>query len=175
MKRRLIFFTLGFCSLSGGCSMAANAVHNLSFETTQGVADCRERARNRQLAREAWTLYVEKNGNKEHSEDYAEGFKDGFSDYVEAGGTGQPPPVPPHRYWKLRYQNPTGYVAIEDWFAGFRMGAAVAREGEWFSIVPSSLSVAQSANSPGLAQSPPREPFFWETNKGVASKAAEAR
>jgi hypothetical protein len=36
------------------------------------------------------------------------------------------PPVPPERYRRKRYMTPEGCAAVEDWFAGFRHGAATA-------------------------------------------------
>src|SRR5205807_2557372 len=62
----------------------------------------------------------------EHSEDYAQGFKDGYAEYLYRGGDGEPPLLPPKRYRHVRYQTPQGYMAAEDWFAGYRHGAAVA-------------------------------------------------
>jgi hypothetical protein len=78
-----------------------------------------------------------------YSQDYAVGFKQGLADYVERGGSGDAPPVPPPHYWKTRFQTPQGYHAMEDWFAGFRHGAAVAREGGYrnFIVIPSSNMV----------------------------------
>jgi hypothetical protein len=61
--------------------------------------------------------------------DYALGFRDGFVDYVYAGGDGQPPPVPPRRYWNVALRGPAGKGAAAQWFAGYRHGANVARGG----------------------------------------------
>src|SRR5262245_28925346 len=36
------------------------------------------------------------------------------------------PPVPPNRYRRKRYMTPEGVAAVEDWYAGFRHGAATA-------------------------------------------------
>src|SRR5207253_2309767 len=62
-------------------------------------------------------------------------------DYLYAGGSGEPPPLPPRYYWKTRYETAEGHQAIADWFAGYRLGAAMAQESgyrEWVTI-PSSL------------------------------------
>src|SRR5262249_8215357 len=51
---------------------------------------------------------------------------------VNAGAPGESveypvcPPVPPGRYRRKRYMTPEGCAAVEDWFAGFRHGAATA-------------------------------------------------
>ncbi len=75
------------------------------------------------------------------SEHYAFGFKDGFVDFVYAGGDGQPPPVPPRNYWNLAWRSPQGHTAADEWFAGYRHGAKVARAGGYrnLGIVYSSM------------------------------------
>jgi hypothetical protein len=88
-----------------------------------------------------------------YSPDYAMGFKDGFADYLYAGGTGEPPPLPPRYYWKMRYETPDGHQAMEDWFAGFRHGAGVARASgyrEWVTIASSVPPDARGARPPAL-------------------------
>jgi hypothetical protein len=82
----------------------------------------------RQMARVAWNAVAESaTPENPYSSNYAKGFKEGFADYLVSGGSGEPPLVPPPRYWTTRYESPTGVQAIEDWYAGWRHGAAVAR------------------------------------------------
>jgi hypothetical protein len=79
------------------------------------------------------------------SKDYAEGFKDGFIDYLQFGGSGQPPYAPPKRYWGPNYRTPEGYRAIEDWFAGFRHGVTAAKESgyrPWVTLPSASTTVS---------------------------------
>jgi hypothetical protein len=61
--------------------------------------------------------------------DYVMGFRDGFIDFVWAGGTGEPPPVPPRQFWNVMLRSPDGKVRAELWFDGYRHGSAVARDG----------------------------------------------
>ena len=61
--------------------------------------------------------------------EYRAGFLDGFTDFVFAGGTGEPPPIPPRRYWNAALRSPAGKELAEEWFAGYRHGARVAHEG----------------------------------------------
>lgn len=75
--------------------------------------------------REHYSLYPEICSN----DDYALGFRDGFVDYVYAGGNGEPPPVPPRHFWNVENRNGEGHAAAAQWFAGYRHGAAVARNG----------------------------------------------
>jgi hypothetical protein len=60
-------------------------------------------------------------------EAFHEGFVEGFVDYVEAGGTGEPPYLPPFRYRLTEHRTPEGQAAIRDWYAGFREGSAAAK------------------------------------------------
>jgi hypothetical protein len=73
-----------------------------------------------------------------YSDDFAWGFKRGYMDYLDNGGTGQPPPLPPRRYWKLKYQTPEGYRCIQEWFSGFQQGVEVAKASGFreYSVVP---------------------------------------
>ena len=60
---------------------------------------------------------------------YIMGFRDGFVDFVWAGGTGEPPPVPPRQYWNVMLRSPDGKARANLWFDGYRHGTAVARDG----------------------------------------------
>jgi hypothetical protein len=70
------------------------------------------------------------------------GFLDGFTDFVYAGGSGEPPPVPPRQFWNVEWRSPRGHEASQDWFSGYRHGARVARDGGFRqrAIVQSSVS-----------------------------------
>src|SRR5262249_52047092 len=59
--------------------------------------------------------------------DYREGFVEGFADYLDFGGTGEPPPVPPPGYRLFGYMTPDGLAAMDEWKRGFRHGSATAR------------------------------------------------
>jgi hypothetical protein len=97
--------------------------------------------RHRRIAKDAWQEICECNPHANYSADYADGFREGFADYLDYGGNGAPPPVPPRKYWNKEFQNPEGHAAIQDWFAGFRHGAAAARDQgiRHWNVMPSSL------------------------------------
>lgn len=83
----------------------------------------------RQWADQAW---IAENGSCPEEglyNDYALGFRDGFVDYVYAGGDGEPPPVPPRKFWNVAWRTPEGDEASHQWFNGYRHGAQVARAG----------------------------------------------
>jgi hypothetical protein len=76
------------------------------------------------------------------SDDFERGFIDGFVQYMTAGGTGAPPALPPRRYWKGKFQNPSGYQQIQDWFAGYEHGAEIARASNYRTFVTVPVSDA---------------------------------
>ena len=83
----------------------------------------------RQWADEAWEMESGACPELVGADDYALGFRDGFVDYVYAGGAGEPPPVPPRKFWNVAWRTPAGAAGAEQWFAGYRHGAQTARNG----------------------------------------------
>jgi hypothetical protein len=143
MKQLLWILTL--CTLSSGCRLWHNACRTIILEPChfpQYIDECVERHRHRRLATQVWNDLPCHDCVTRASDDYLRGFKDGFVDFMMAGGTGAPPPLAPHRYWKVRYQTPEGHGAIQDWFAGFAHGAAVAQSHGYrdFVTIPASMS-----------------------------------
>lgn len=95
----------------------------------------------RSWATQAWTEYAGDNCGNSMSEAYETGFKDGFVDYVFAGGTGEPPPVPPRKYWNVGVRSSDAAIEAQEWFAGYRAGALIAHNEGYRerTIVPASL------------------------------------
>lgn len=163
-----------------GCTLARNAVHNLANET---VAHWDEKKLSRQLRAEAeaaWAVYCPQAGGA-LSEDFAAGFRDGYADFLESGGNGSPPAVPPLRYRRSGYLNPEGHARIRDYFAGFKVGAdtAAASGHREYLTVPVLLSdEAPPATLPGVqlpaAQSqPPSQPPVMPPPAGPPVRAGE--
>src|SRR5262249_6716666 len=126
MRAKLALGILGLGVLSLGCAMVGSSVDHVVYATKESIENHLEQARYRRWAEEAWGQAVAAGPSSAYSEDYADGFQDGFVDYVDGGGNGEPPPLPPRRYQGFRYQNPEGYQAIQDWFAGYSHGAGAA-------------------------------------------------
>lgn len=159
IRRHVSLGVISVWSVCLGCSnLAELACHNLHFEAAQDLDTCLEPARDRRVADATWHDVVAAHPEQVYSAPYAHGFKDGYRDFIEEGGIGQPPPVPPACYWDLRYQTPQGHAAIDDWYAGFRHGAAVARESgnrRWV-IVPASVEAPSGGTeTPVRASGPP--------------------
>ncbi|HVX14218.1 MAG TPA: hypothetical protein VHC22_23730 [Pirellulales bacterium] len=145
MKRLLLM--IGLCPALTGCTVSDNFMLAFLVEPTQycDYFDAhKSHNRHCRLAKQTWSKIQNKKSMKRFSDDYAQGFRDGFTDFLDAGGTGQPPPLPPRCYWKNRYANPQGRRAVQDWFAGFRHGAAMARASgaREYALVPMSTPVA---------------------------------
>jgi len=92
---------------SAGCgTFWENTCRNMWEAPVYGLNECRVSERNARLARRAWDEARRSHPEEEYSADFAAGFKDGFADYLESGGNGQPPAVPPFRDRLARYQTP---------------------------------------------------------------------
>jgi hypothetical protein len=135
---------LGMLSL--GCSLITTGTRNLLVETSRCVEDVCEARRNHQLAHDAWNEVRGANPGHSFSTEYEDGFYQGFLDYLDAGGSGEPPAFPPRKYWGVHYQTAAGYQAVQDWFTGFRHGATTARDSgvRQYIILPSSLPELQT-------------------------------
>lgn len=61
------------------------------------------------------------------SPEFREGFLDGYTDYLDRGGSGSLPVVPPaHLTRSKRYYSPEGQARLKDYFLGFQYGTDVA-------------------------------------------------
>ena len=135
------------CSLGSGCNLVALTTKNLAFETGRCTESKVESVRDRWRADDAWRAVREADPTHPYSSDYAAGFKDGYKEYLYFGGNGSAPSLPPRCYWEARYQTPEGFMAMEDWFAGFRHGGEVAQSSDlrhWV-VLPVSAARADEA------------------------------
>jgi hypothetical protein len=120
-------FCLG-CDLGGNGdrTLIDNGVRTLVVEPCQYCAhedEHRTHVHNVKLAKDAWSDFCAANPAGNFCKDFQRGFEDGFADFLDAGGTCEPPPIPPRDYWTERDCR----QASIDWSAGFRTGAQLAR------------------------------------------------
>ncbi|HMO36355.1 MAG TPA: hypothetical protein PKA06_09950, partial [Gemmatales bacterium] len=161
----LAAFLLGSL-LQTGCGLGKQLSTNLIFDPlkwdrySDGIA---RHIRDKNLAEEAWDEICSRDGDV-YSRHYRRGFFDGFQDYLDSGGTGDPPTLPPRSYWRIYYQTPEGYEAIQDWFEGWRHGASVARASgirDYITVPVSSIptpEVSDAIQSSDFRPSSYREP-----------------
>jgi hypothetical protein len=112
----------------------------------------------RKRAEEYWKQVCLSSGHA-FSQAYHEGFVEGFVDYVEAGGSGEPPFLPPFRYRLSHFRTPEGIALVEDWYAGFRNGSSVARASGLrdLSLIPlPNYAVPKDLNEDSEAPAAPR-------------------
>src|SRR5262249_47911814 len=128
MKMPALWAITILCLLDAGCSMYRSVARIAVQVPLQQMDECLGEHRNEMLAKMAWNQHNRETREEHHSADYRDGFIAGYADFLEWGGNGTPPAVPPFHYWLLHGQSPEGHQAAEDWFAGFRHGAAVAHQ-----------------------------------------------
>lgn len=155
------FFVLALALLVPGCSLFYWGFDATTYECQYLHNYCAAQRRHVAMARCALAEVRRTRGKSCSSPDYARGFIYGYADYLQMGGTGAPPPVPPSRYWKDRYSTPEGQREMELWYAGYRDGVATACQSGWreYEIVPSPHSersaVAGGATLPAADETGP--------------------
>jgi hypothetical protein len=137
MKPTLLLTVSALCLLSSGCSLSHNLLTTTVIQPHQFCNYWEERREQhryramarRELQREQATACVrlDEYGGQPYSVHQQRGFEDGFVDYLVYGGSGNPPSLPPRRYWRMKYQNQQGYQAVQDWYQGFEHGVQVAQ------------------------------------------------
>jgi len=126
--RHCLFALVALAPLLGsGCSFAANIRRNVVYSPLFAYTEKASHHRSMQLAREAWQQMAMAHGDETFSCDYRRGFVEGFADFIDYGGSGEPPPIPQKNYLLFGYMTPEGHAAMEDYRIGFRHGAATAR------------------------------------------------
>jgi hypothetical protein len=170
MRRTGIAVAWVLCAAGSGCvttgaesgqyNFLTNSFRNLGEWPVVGTSECYQTLRDCARAKEAWRAAQVECPDQAFSRDYGCGFKAGFRDYLDAGGSGEPPAVPPFRYRLSGYDSPAGHQAIEDWYAGFRHGSAAARDSglRALNVVPLSAppvdAVAEGAGPASLIFNP---------------------
>lgn len=119
----------------------------------------------REWAELEWQQTLLACGDAAATPSYAAGFQDGFVDYVYAGGTGEPPPVPPREFWNVALRSLDGKAMVNEWFEGYRHGAQVAMEGGYRTLatIHTSFTLPPGSNSsdtkpPAGTNPPPQQP-----------------
>lgn len=107
-------------------------------------------------AQQEWHHVVVEREDLRLTPDYRDGFFAGFVDLVRAGGPGEPPPIPPREYWNVAARSAEGKQRAEQWIAGFREGAQVARMGNYRAQATLATSLTSSACSdpPAVSDGP---------------------
>ncbi len=135
--------------LAAGCNIYSLTLSNLTAEPQLAWTEWVIRHELRQQARAAWEKV--KPQYPDAVPEFREGFLDGYMDYLDRGGNGSPPAVPPAKYTRHpRYFTPQGHWRLQQYFAGFQLGQelAIASGQRQYLTVPVQL--------PPPAEEPPR-------------------
>lgn len=167
-QAKMLLYILAVCLGNGGCYFSPRlsapsdfphlAARNFSEDSIRCVDDCRFKRIAYKHAEAAWREFCAAHSDNPHSWHYHDGFREGFVDFLDAGGNGEPPLVPPFRYRLIWYKNAEGVKAIEDWYAGFRHGAYVASQSglRELIVVPLSAPVSLTAARVEYSSAPPQ-------------------
>ncbi len=168
----IILFALGI--FSSGCTVAYNTINTMVTEPAEYPTYFEFvllKMRTCKLAAEAWKEV--RTGVPGYSRHYHRGFLVGFADYLQFGGNGEPPPVPPRQYWKQ--DSPAGRQAVEDWFSGFRHGATIARRSGYRELIVVPVSAALSSDQPEQSPEIRNEPMAPDDGADNSSPLPQPR
>jgi hypothetical protein len=163
MRLKHFVALFGFCAMVTGCSPLKEVARTMICEPAKyclGMDEAVDCCRDRELADEAWAHFVGTVADCQYSDAFACGFKAGYFDYLYAGGNGEPPVVPPRPYWRPDFQSPEGVALMVDWFRGYRLGVAVAKDSGYREavIIPASAGLPRMMLPPPTA-APPTTPM----------------
>lgn len=90
------------------------------------------------------------NCKEKPSKAFRKGYLQAYTD-VALGESGEVPPVPPEEYWAAHYRTPQGYLEIQEWFTGYKLGAehALADGRNDYNKIATPYSL-MDGNQPGL-------------------------
>jgi hypothetical protein len=124
VPRRLLFLCVPLCL--AGCSWLPYAIDNTTNSVSNVVHEYRFQREIARLANEAWQEFSCKPANKDRPTEFEKGFKAGYVDYLDCNGNGSPPASPPPHLRCNVLRTPKQQQDVNDWFAGFRVGAEYA-------------------------------------------------
>ncbi len=138
----MLFFGL-LCTTQTGCTVWQNVGRTVCYEPKcykLKPEEKRECKIYHAWAQEAWSTFV---GSEPVAEEYHQGFISGFVDHVFSGGSGNAPPIPPRRFWKIEFRSDVNPSQL--WLDGFAEGAQVALDGGYRDrvVMPVSQNVAR--------------------------------
>jgi hypothetical protein len=159
-----------------GCTLIARSVYNINYDKEMRADLAEKSAEHRKLAQQAWLEYWSTCNELTPDAGMAEGFVDGFADYLDAGGSAEPPAVPPNQFRFGAGTSPAGRLTASRYAEGFTAGAHAARASglRETSLVPVFLPIATpDALTEGSPPPPAKLPEALPTPRPLPSKPAE--
>lgn len=157
MRLSATFAMIGVGLLTSGCQLTWDMTQNLVFRACMFTDAVTSKAQYHHQANEAWQQYCGAHPDHSASPSFGKGFRSGYAEYLEEGGDTCPPPLPPMKYWKNRYQNAAGRVQTKLWADGYSAGATAAKESgaRNFIVVPVNKCPPSGSAPPGAAPGAP--------------------
>jgi hypothetical protein len=113
--------------VAAGCNIAHNAARNLINEPHVVWTQHEIKHDLRKAARAAWETARGECPEHADSKIFRDGFIDGYVDYLDRGGNGSLPAVPPAMYTRHeKFFTEDGQCRVKEYFLGFKMGQDVA-------------------------------------------------
>lgn len=142
--KRLIYCVLAPCFVMcvSGCTWIPYAIDNVSSAIGGYYHEQRFLREAEDLADTVWNEVGVGDLACKRCTEFERGFKTGFVEYLDANGDGSPPAVPPRRLRHHVLRSDREQRDIDDWFAGYRLGAQVAAQGGYRQriVIPISLA-----------------------------------
>jgi hypothetical protein len=145
-----------------GCNIAHYAARNLANEPKVVLTQAAIEHDLRKQARAAWQEVRGEYPRCAFTAEFRDGFIDGYVDYLDRGGNGSLPAVPPAKYTRhKKYYTEDGQCRVKDYFLGFKYGQeiAIATGKRQFLTVPVLLP-QQPAGPPPFTVAPPAVPVL---------------
>ncbi len=140
-----------------GCHLFHLAARNVASETHVVATQHKIEHELKKQANEAWKAVRADYPRKAFSAEFREGFIDGYVDYLDRGGNGSMPAVPPGKLTRHpRYFTENGQCLVKDYFVGFKYGQeiAIATGKRQFMTVP--VLLPQTSDAPPAFRIEPR-------------------
>jgi hypothetical protein len=110
-----------------GCNIAYNAARNIVNEPQVVLTKLGIEHDLRREARETWQQVRVEYPRRAFTTEFRDGFIDGYVDYLDRGGIGSLPAVPPSKYTRhKKYFTENGQCLVKDYFLGFKYGQEIA-------------------------------------------------
>ncbi len=127
MKKISGLIFLQIVCMNFGCNQIYYGARNTINEPIQLFNNLELTHQTKKYAKHAWKDFAKEHPEWASSQGFHDGFIDGYAGFLDRGGTGEPPAVPPPKYRRNRYLNPAGYEAIEQYFSGYTVGAQMGK------------------------------------------------
>lgn len=112
---------------AGGCNIAHNAARNIINEPHVVWTQHAIKHDLKMRAKAAWETARFECPEHADSAAFRDGFVDGYVDYLDRGGNGSIPAVPPAKYTRHKdYYTENGQCLVKEYFLGFKTGQEVA-------------------------------------------------